>query len=242
MTKHDFLTKLAAELKKRNVADSDDILAEYEQHFSFKLADGYAEEEIAAKLGAPEALAAQFESVPQNVPRHSAALTWLWLVWVDLFFGIFAVLLLSWGIVMAACVLSFGMTGVALVGNLGSFPLVSLPPMPYSSALLIGFALLALTAACCVGCIYFFGLIRQIFRSYGRFHQNALAGANSAPTLPPLPAVPQLAPSRRRKLRTVLVVSFICFGVFLVLGMALSAILAGSFEFWHVWGWFGYAG
>ena len=35
---------------------------EYEQHFAFKLADGYSEEEIAAKLGSPEELAAQFES------------------------------------------------------------------------------------------------------------------------------------------------------------------------------------
>ena len=47
MTKLDFMTQLAQELKKRGVSDSDDILEEYEQHFAFKLADGYSEEEIA---------------------------------------------------------------------------------------------------------------------------------------------------------------------------------------------------
>ena len=62
MTKHEFMARLASELRKRNVADAADVTQEYEQHFAFKLADGYAEEEIAAKLGSPEELAAQFES------------------------------------------------------------------------------------------------------------------------------------------------------------------------------------
>ena len=58
MKKNEFMTKLADELKKRGVEDADDVAAEYKQHFAFKLADGYSEEEIAAKLGAPAALAA----------------------------------------------------------------------------------------------------------------------------------------------------------------------------------------
>ncbi|MDO5002599.1 MAG: DUF1700 domain-containing protein, partial [Eubacteriales bacterium] len=53
-----FMTKLADELKKRGVEDADDVAAEYEQHFAFKLADGYSEEEIASELGDPAALAA----------------------------------------------------------------------------------------------------------------------------------------------------------------------------------------
>lgn len=58
MKKNEFMTKLADELKKRGVVDADDVAAEYEQHFAFKLADGYSEEEIAAKLGDPAALVA----------------------------------------------------------------------------------------------------------------------------------------------------------------------------------------
>ena len=108
MTKLEFMTQLERALKKHGAADCEDIMEEYEQHFAFKLADGYSEEEIAAKLGAPEDLAQQF------------------------------------------------------------------------------------------------------------------------------------APSRKRALRTALLISFTLFGVFLVLGAAVSAILAGQVEFWHVWGWFGY--
>ena len=77
MTKSEFMTRLEHELRRRNVADAADVMEEYEQHFAFKLADGYSEEEIAAKLGTPEELAAQFEALPGGAPRRSAVLTWL---------------------------------------------------------------------------------------------------------------------------------------------------------------------
>ena len=54
MTKTEFMTRLEHELCKRNVVDAADVMEEYEQHFAFKLADGYSEEEIAAKLWTPE--------------------------------------------------------------------------------------------------------------------------------------------------------------------------------------------
>lgn len=95
MTKLEFMNQLASELHKRNIADAADVLEEYEQHFAFKLSDGYSEEEIAARLGSPADLAAQFEPAPQGAKRRSAALTWLWLGWVDVFFGLFTILLLA---------------------------------------------------------------------------------------------------------------------------------------------------
>lgn len=95
MTKLEFMNQLASELHKRNIADAADVLEEYEQHFAFKLSDGYSEEEIAARLGSPADLAAQFEPAPQGAKRRSAALTCLWLGWVDVFFGLFAILLLA---------------------------------------------------------------------------------------------------------------------------------------------------
>ena len=53
MTKLEFLELLKKELNNNNVADCDEIVYEYEQHFAFKLKDGYSEEEISAKLGNP---------------------------------------------------------------------------------------------------------------------------------------------------------------------------------------------
>ena len=61
MTKNEFLSVLSSVLEKNQVSDAAEIIEEYKQHFSFKLADGYSEEEIATKLGNPEQLALQFE-------------------------------------------------------------------------------------------------------------------------------------------------------------------------------------
>lgn len=103
MTRNEFVTQRTAELPKRNVAAAD-VVEEYQQHVSFKLADGYSEEEIAARLGDPVALAAQLGEAEAGEKRHSAVLTQLWLVWADLFFGAFAVLL-SFGVVPTVFVL-----------------------------------------------------------------------------------------------------------------------------------------
>ena len=76
MKKNDFMQRLSDELQKRNVADAADILQEYEAHFAMKMADGYIEEEIAARLGDPTALAAQFddaEETPEKKGRQQAA-------------------------------------------------------------------------------------------------------------------------------------------------------------------------
>ena len=61
MNKAEYLGALEAELKAREASDIDEIIAEYSEHFDFKLADGFSESEIAVKLGAPEKIAEQFE-------------------------------------------------------------------------------------------------------------------------------------------------------------------------------------
>lgn len=69
MTKQQFIETLEIELKRRNISEISDIIEEYEQHFAFKLADGYAEEEIAAKLGDPKGIAAQYDASPAEGKR-----------------------------------------------------------------------------------------------------------------------------------------------------------------------------
>ena len=234
MTKLEFMTQLASELHKNHVPDAEDVLEEYEQHFGFKLADGYSEEEIAARLGDPAALAGQFAAAAPAGTKRTPVLTWLWLGWVDLFFGLFAVLLAAFGVVLAACVLSFGLTGVCLVGNLGRLPLVSLPPMPYWCGAILGLSLLALCVLSVVGCIWYFAFFRQLLRAYGRFHHNALTQS----ALPALPIAPQLAPKQKRRLRTVALIALLLFAVCLILGYAACSLSAGALEFWHTWGWF----
>ncbi len=72
MKKHEFMARLENELRRRNVADSADVIEEYEQHFAFKLADGYSEEEIAARLGGRRSWR---HSLPKRTRRSRRAIS-----------------------------------------------------------------------------------------------------------------------------------------------------------------------
>ena len=201
MKKTEFLNKLREELEKRNVADAADILEEYEQHFDLKLADGFFEEEIAARLGDPAILAAQFdetECAPQ-MESGSKPLTVIGLGFADVFAGLFFLLLAGFGIVLAAAALSFGVAAVCLLGGLNIHGL--LPAMPYWCGAILGLSLLALTALFAVGYVYYGAFLRQLIRSFGRFQHNAMANASGLAALPPLPISPQFSAKAKRRLR-----------------------------------------
>jgi len=239
MTKNEFLSKLADELKKNNVADADDIICEYEQHFAFKMADGYSEEEIAAKLGDPAELASQFEGPAQEKSYAGKKLiTVTGLFFVDIFIGALFILLISWEIIMAALSIVNAVIAVCLFSN--TIPRSIIPHIPYLSGVVFGVAMSALSVLSATGCIYFYSFIRQFMRSYGRFHNNTIAAASGNAVLPPLAVHPKLPAKINRRIRSVTLFSLVIFTACVVLGMVISMILSGSIEFWHAWGWFGY--
>lgn len=237
MTKNEFMTRLASELRKRNVADAADVIEEYEQHFAFKLADGYSEEEIAAKLGSPEELAAQFESTDtaKNV-GGSKALAITGLCFVDLFAGLFFVLLAGFGIVIAAAALSFAALAVCLLGSLNIYGLI--PTMPYWCGAILAFSFAALTVLIAIGCVYYAAFLRQLLRSFGRFQHNMLASASGEAALPALAINPQFSAKAKRRLRSVALISLALFAACFVLSYIVCTLSAGSLEFWHTWSWF----
>ena len=200
MTKHEFLTRLSNELQKRNVADAADIAEEYEQHFAFKQADGYSEEEIAAKLGDPAVLAAQFDGADAPKQKNgSKPFVLAGLCLVDVFAGLFFVLLTGFGLVMGVAALSFATLTVCLLGNLNIYGLI--PTVPHWCGAILALAFAALAVLLVVGCIYYTAFLRQLIRAFGRFQRNALAFASGAATLPALAINPQFrqdqAPSAR---------------------------------------------
>lgn len=241
MTKHEFLSKLAIELNKNNVADANDVVGEYEQHFAFKMADGFSEEEIAAKLGDPTLLASQFER-GSDTPKWGGKklVTILGLCFSDLFAGMFFVLMIAWGIVMAVFVLACGVSALCLLSGLNVHSLI--PPMPYGCGVVFGVSLAALALLTAVGFLYFSAFLRQLMRSFGRFHHNTMAAASGGVVLPSLAIHPQLTPKTNRRMRLVALTALAVFAAGLLLGMILSMLSAGSFSFWHAWGWFGYTG
>lgn len=239
MKQSEFLEQLAAALRQNGVADIADIEEEYAQHFAFRLADGFSEEEIAAKLGDPAQLAAQFGAAPARpAQKGSLPATVAGLCLADLGAGAFFVLLAAWGVALVAAALGSLAVAVCLLCNTGlAAPVV---PMPYGSAALFGAALAALAVLAAVGSAYFFAFLRQLARAYGRFHRNAMAAARGRAVLPAVPPYPRFAPKAKRRMRLVALIALCAFAALAVLACAVSMLQANAVEFWHTWGWFGY--
>lgn len=134
------------------------------------------------------------------------------------------VVLAAWLVVMAAFTAVCAVAGICLIFGRN----------------VAGLMLLALCGLSAVGTVYYAAFLRQLCRAYGRQRSNALAAARNRAGLPALPLHPQLRKECRLRLRSASVVLVILFVLFLAACVIASAVSAGSLEFWHVWGWFGY--
>jgi uncharacterized membrane protein len=239
MNKNDFLTELRKKLSLLKVADIEDIIAEYEQHFNFKLADGYSEEEIAVKLGHPEELAQQFATAEEPKARKTKgnkALAAVGLSFADILVAALFILLYGLVVVLAALAAATCTTGVCLALNIDGFGLI--PSMPYGCALIYAIAFMALSVLSVTAMIYCFLYIRQLGRAYRRWHKNVLALAGGKPVYPALATHPRISPKFKRRLRRVTLVSLTMFAVGFIAGYIVCALSAGAFEYWHTWSWF----
>lgn len=236
MTKNDFLTKFTSVLKKNQVPDFAEIIEEYEQHFAFKLADGYSEEEIAARLGDPEQLAMQYERGSVSFPKQSGVMTKIGLGFADVIAGMFFLLLAACGVVIFIAGIAFIVTGACMI--VGASPYSLIPAMPYFCGFVIGIALIALGILGIIGSVYYWALFRQLIKAFGRFQHNTIAAATGNPVLPSLPVYGRLAPKQNRRLRNLALIALFTFAVCFVIGYVACALSARRLEFWHVWGWF----
>jgi len=238
MNKNEFIAALSKKLTERGISDVGDIVSEYEQHFSFKVRDGFSEEEIARKLGNPEALAEQFdrEDAGKKSGGGRRAITVFGLAVADVFVCAFFLTLFLFAVavgVLAACLLALG---VCLVGNLSPYALI--PQMPYGCAVVLSVAAFALSVLAAVGACYCYAFLRQLMRVYLRYHRNRLAACAGRAVLPPLAARAQMSPRANRHLRTWALVSLCVFVVFFAAGFIFCSVAAGSLGFWHAWRWF----
>jgi len=237
MTKNEFLLQLKNELKKNNISDLDDIISEYEQHFAFKLADGFSEEEIAAKLGDPVELASQFiPNVSENKYGGRKIVTVIGMIFADLFAGAFFLMLFIFAAVMGIVTVAAAIIGICLLVGLNFYGLI--PGMPYLCAFIFAVSFFAFAVLSTAAFLYFVVFTRQLMRSYKRFHINVIAGSSGKAALPSLPVHPLLSHKFQRRLRMLALSSLTMLAVSLVSGYIISAIIAGNLEFWHVWGWF----
>ena len=79
-------------------------MEKHDEYFDFKLADGYSEQEIAARLGDPVKLAAQFKPAApgEKCPAGKKALTVTGLVLLDILAELALVALVAFGVVLVA--------------------------------------------------------------------------------------------------------------------------------------------
>ncbi len=234
MKKIDYLKTLQKELNNNHVAGIDEILVEYDEHFNYKIADGYSEEEIAAKLGKPEQIAAQFAAMdtPSSYRRGNKILAALGFGFLDLFIGIFFILAYVWVIGMGVFSITAILTGFSLGLNFNPGHLV--PFMPWQSAVLFGISILFLGFLAALGTIYLYFYIRQLGKAFVQWQKNTFSGN----MYPPLSTNPLFSSKARRFLRSAAQISLLVFGIALIAAYIFSAIHAGNLEFWHVWHWF----
>ena len=236
MTKQDYLAALKQELNKNAVADAEDILSEYEQHFQFKLADGFTEEEIASKLGAPAQIALQFAGLPKEQKRKGGKKTLL-VLWLT-FIGIFEVMLYGAFLFFTVGLFIGSLVpmalGVELIAGLNFMNI--LPPMPYGGAIVLGLSLIALGVMVLLFAVYCIAMLRQMVRASLRWRRNMMREE----ALPLLPLSPQFAPKTRRALRGILLWAVLIFAVTFIAGFAILSLYTHSWGFWHALGWFGY--
>lgn len=227
MNKGAYLQELEKALRARNVVDISDILLEYEQHFDFKLSEGFSEEEIANKLEAPKVIAAQFQG-----EHHQANIS----VRVGLtFLVIFGVMAL---IIMYGLILVFGgfsitviALGTCLIGDMNIAGLV--PTIPYIGGLLLGLSFLGLGAVSAIATIWCYLYANQMVKAYIQWHRNTVRGSHSKVSLHP-----DISFGVRQWLKRIAIVAGIAGGVMLCVGLFYMFAYTGFKPFWHELNWF----
>lgn len=236
MTKQDYLNELKTQLNQKAVVDAEEILSEYEQHFLFKLTDGFSEEEISQKLGSPEQIAIQYAGLTSTEEKRRTKKPFL-VLWLTVI-GVFEVMLYG-----AFLFFSVALVCASLVPFILGFELIAgmnvmniLPPMPYGGAVVFGIMLLSAGVILVIAAIFCFAYLRQMVRASLRWRKSLLRDE----PLPPLPMNPQFSAKGRRIMRGMFLWAVLIFGCTFVLGYSILAIYTHSLSFWHALGWFGY--
>lgn len=237
MNKQSYLNELNTQLKTNHVEDIEEIIAEYNEHFARKMADGYSEEEIASKLGKPKDIALQFAPAESKTEKNhgNKILTGIGLFFADLFAVPFFIVMYAWMFVLGAVSISSALCGISLIIRpLLPTDIIFLPPMPYTGGVIMGAMMIAFGVLAAAATVYSCALSVQMGKSYMRWHKNMTNDGK----YPPYSMHPILKDQLRRKLRAVSLIALVVFGATFIIGYIVLSASAGSLGFWHVWHWF----
>jgi len=235
MNKQEYMLELEKSLKARKVQDIADILGEYEQHFIFKLSDGYSEEEIANRLEKPDAIAEQFAAginIGSEFKNYQKVILGIGMGFAGIFSVMILVFLYGWAIVLGTFSLTVSVLGILLISGINIAGLI--PPIPYLGGLILGISFVGLGVLSSVGTTYFYLYFNQWVKVYVRWHKNTMNGG----VYPRLSKHPNISDRFNRRLRVTAVISLAAFGIMLIIGMFVMFAYTGFKPFWHELNWF----
>ncbi len=238
MTKQEYIDTLIKALKTNKITGIDEIVSEYEDHFAFKIDDGYSEEEVAAKLEKPEIIAAQFvyddgASSKTGKRRGGSIFSEIGVCLLDIVMIMLGIVLYSFVIVLGVAAIGLLATGIYIIigGGIAALPL---PMMSAVGRILMGISVLGLAVLAASSTIYYTLFVNQLVRAYCHWHKNVMTGRIS----PALSITPKLSGKRKRRLRMTTRVALLIFIIAFITAFILMSISAGSLGFWHIWHWF----
>lgn len=232
MTKNQYLEELRKELNLNNVEEIDEIIAEYEEHFNFKLEEGLTEEEIAKKLSSPKEIAKEYLSTNTKINKYEKGLKTTGVVFMSIPLSLMYIIMWASVVVLGAFALVSVVTGFCLITTINIAGLI--PYIPYFPALIIGIACFGLATLSAIGTIYLFLYVKQWGKVYLRFCKN-IVNNNHYPTLS---KHPKLSKRLSSKLKLITIVGLAVFISAFVIGFISMCIASGSIEPWHTWNWF----
>lgn len=231
MNRQEFCLELERALRARKVADVPEILLEYQQHFDFKLSEGYSEEEIAARLDSPSAIAAQFEGEAES-HEPAGVPTRIGLGFLAVLAIMALVLLYGANLVFASFSISLVSLGFCLVLNLNIASLI--PTIPYAGGLLLGTAFIGLGVVGATATAWCFLYVRQWVRAYSQWHRNTVSGCKGYG----VSLHPVVSPCARKALKKIAFIAGVAGGLLLCIGVFYMFAYTGFKPFWHELNWF----
>lgn len=232
MTKNKYLEELRKELKLNNVEDIDEIVAEYEEHFDFKIEEGLSEEEIAKKLSSPKEIAKEYISKEVDINKFEKGVKTTGVVFMTIPLGLIYILMWASVLVLGAFALVSAVTGFCLITTINIAGLI--PYIPYFPSLIIGIACFGLATLSAIGTIYLFLYVKQWGKVYLRFTKNIINNNR----YPSLSKHPKISKQLSSKLKLIAFIGLATFMSAFVIGFISMCIASNSLEFWHTWNWF----
>lgn len=214
MNKQEFMTQLESGLKKHQIKDIEDILSDYRMHFDHQIENGKSEADISQSLG-------DVGSIINDYSKISTKRSLKWFDMVTVGFVAIPMLIMLYGLLISLFGATLSSWGIAVyyLFRLSTFDFM--PHIPFGVHFIYVLSSFAISIMFFCLSIYLIALIRSMTQQY-LVKQTIRIGHYHV----------------KKQYQLILKYSFWVMVISFVLSYIVSALIAKSFEYWHVWEWF----